>query len=98
MVPSISHFPPDTEEARAVRLRLLHPHGHPGAALSTARKSLTPPGASAVDYPLSARLDEMDCVAVFDDVLVPWERFFIYRNPRLVANVAEALSGHTLAQ
>ena len=62
------------------------------------RKSLTPPAASAVDYPLSARMDEMDCVAVFDDVLVPWERFFIYRNPRLVANITEAGPGHTLVQ
>ena len=62
------------------------------------RKSLTPPGASATDYPLSARMDEMDCVAVFDDVLVPWERFFIYRNPRLVARIMEAGPGHALAQ
>ena len=38
---------------------------------------------------MSARLDEMDCVAVFDDVLVPWEAFFIYRNPALVARILE---------
>jgi 4-hydroxyphenylacetate 3-monooxygenase len=36
--------------------------------------------ASAMDYPLSARLDETDAMVVFDDVLVPWERVFIYRD------------------
>lgn len=34
-------------------------------------------GDSAYDYPLSSRLEEMDCLTVFDDVLVPWERIFI---------------------
>jgi 4-hydroxyphenylacetate 3-monooxygenase len=30
--------------------------------------------ASVMDFPLSSRLDEGDGLAVFDDVLVPWER------------------------
>src|SRR3954467_7859938 len=30
--------------------------------------------ASPMDFPLSSRLDEGDGLAVFDDVLVPWER------------------------
>lgn len=37
--------------------------------------------ASVMDYPLSARLDEQDAMAVFDEVLVPWERVFIHRDP-----------------
>jgi 4-hydroxyphenylacetate 3-monooxygenase len=36
--------------------------------------------ASAMDYPLSSRLDETDAMVVFDNVLVPWERVFIYRD------------------
>jgi 4-hydroxyphenylacetate 3-monooxygenase len=36
--------------------------------------------ASPMDYPLSSRLDETDAMVVFDDVLVPWERVFIYRD------------------
>jgi len=36
--------------------------------------------ASPMDYPLSARLDETDALVVFDDVLVPWEKTFIYRD------------------
>jgi 4-hydroxyphenylacetate 3-monooxygenase len=39
--------------------------------------------ASVMDYPLSARLDETDAMVVFDDVLVPWERVFIHRDPEL---------------
>ena len=97
VVPSISRFPPDTEEAKPFAFAFCIPMATPGLRF-ICRKSLTPPGASAVDYPLSARMDEMDCVAVFDDVLVPWERFFIYRNPRLVAGITEAGPGHTLVQ
>ncbi len=29
------------------------------------------------DYPLSSRFDEMDAVAIFDDVVVPWDRVFL---------------------
>jgi 4-hydroxyphenylacetate 3-monooxygenase len=39
--------------------------------------------ASVMDFPLSARLDEGDGLAVFDDVLVPWERVFIHRDPEM---------------
>jgi 4-hydroxyphenylacetate 3-monooxygenase len=38
---------------------------------------------SPMDYPLSARLDEQDAMVIFDDVLVPWERVFIYRDAEL---------------
>ena len=39
--------------------------------------------ASAMDYPLSTRLDETDAMVIFDDVLVPWERVFIYRDAEM---------------
>jgi len=32
------------------------------------------------DHPLGSRFDEMDAVVIFDDVLVPWERVFLYRD------------------
>ncbi|MBV8771189.1 MAG: 4-hydroxyphenylacetate 3-monooxygenase, oxygenase component, partial [Deltaproteobacteria bacterium] len=35
------------------------------------------PGRSHFDAPLSSRFEEMDCVVVFDQVLVPWERVFL---------------------
>jgi 4-hydroxyphenylacetate 3-monooxygenase len=38
---------------------------------------------SPMDYPLSSRLDETDAMVVFDDVVVPWERVFIYRDAEM---------------
>jgi 4-hydroxyphenylacetate 3-monooxygenase len=36
--------------------------------------------ASPMDAPLANRFDEGDGVVIFDDVLVPWERTFVYRD------------------
>jgi 4-hydroxyphenylacetate 3-monooxygenase oxygenase component len=36
---------------------------------------------SHFDYPLSSRFDEMDAVAIFDDVVVPWNRIFLAGDP-----------------
>jgi len=35
---------------------------------------------SVYDHPLSARFEEQDAVVLFDDVFVPWERVFLYRD------------------
>ena len=35
---------------------------------------------NSFDYPLSGRFDEADCFVVLDEVFVPWEHVFIYRN------------------
>ena len=45
-----------------------------GSSSSAATRSRGP---SRFDYPLSSRFDEMDAVAIFDDVVVPWERVFL---------------------
>ncbi|BET98442.1 4-hydroxyphenylacetate 3-hydroxylase family protein [Xenorhabdus taiwanensis] len=37
-------------------------------------------GANPKDYPLSSRFDENDSMIYFDDVLVPWERVFVFEN------------------
>ncbi|MGD9511373.1 MAG: 4-hydroxyphenylacetate 3-monooxygenase, oxygenase component [Geminicoccaceae bacterium] len=37
-------------------------------------------GRSLYDQPLSGRYEEMDALAVFDDVLIPWERVFAYND------------------
>lgn len=39
---------------------------------------------SSFDYPLSRRFDETDALVVFDDVFVPWEDVFVYRDVELV--------------
>ncbi len=40
-------------------------------------------GKSNFDAPLSSRYEEMDAVVIFDNVLVPWERIFMYGQPEL---------------
>src|SRR5262245_47171776 len=35
---------------------------------------------NSFDYPLSSRFDESDSYVIFDNVFVPWENVFIYRN------------------
>jgi len=52
------------------------------------REPVAPPPHNSFDHPLSSRFEEMDCIAVFDDVLVPWDRVVIDGGPgsREVAN------------
>jgi 4-hydroxyphenylacetate 3-monooxygenase len=55
------------------------PVNAPGVKLYPRR----PFGAQATnsfDYPLSGRFDESDCNVVLNNVFVPWENVFIYRN------------------
>jgi 4-hydroxyphenylacetate 3-monooxygenase len=49
-------------------------------------------GRSQYDHPLGARFEELDAVVIFDDVLVPWERVFLYRDVD-VCNQAYAATG-----
>jgi 4-hydroxyphenylacetate 3-monooxygenase len=48
------------------------------------------------DYPLSARFDESDSLCVFDDVFVPWERVFVYRDVALTRNQFFLTPAHVL--
>ncbi len=41
------------------------------------RETVSPVPRSRFDHPLSSRFEEMDCIAVFDDVLVPWDRVLV---------------------
>jgi anthranilate 3-monooxygenase (FAD) / 4-hydroxyphenylacetate 3-monooxygenase len=38
---------------------------------------------NSFDHPLSANFEEPDCLVVFDDVLVPWERVFLHGDVEL---------------
>ncbi len=52
---------------------------------------------SNYDHPLAANFEECDSLLIFNDVLVPWERVFIYNNVKL-ANALypdTALRNHT---
>jgi 4-hydroxyphenylacetate 3-monooxygenase len=52
---------------------------------------------SVYDYPLSSRFDEVDATIVFDDVFVPWEQVFVYKNVDLVNAQFHESPSHTLA-
>jgi 4-hydroxyphenylacetate 3-monooxygenase len=45
-------------------------------------------GRSHFDHPLGSRFEEMDSIVFFDDVLVPWERVFLYGDVELCNNWA----------
>jgi 4-hydroxyphenylacetate 3-monooxygenase len=51
---------------------------------------------SPFDYPLSSRFDETDALCVFDDVFVPWERVFVYRDVELTRNQFFLTPAHVL--
>jgi 4-hydroxyphenylacetate 3-monooxygenase len=44
------------------------------------RRSYEESASSSFDYPLSSRFDENDALVYCDDVKVPWERVFIYKD------------------
>ena len=52
-------------------------------------------GKSRFDHPLGSRFEEMDAIVFFDDVLVPWERVFLYGDQELCNNLAVATNQYT---
>ncbi len=71
-------FPGDENYAISVAM----PINSPGLKVY-ARRSYATNATSTFDYPLSSRFDETDALITLDDVFVPWERVFIYRNIEL---------------
>jgi 4-hydroxyphenylacetate 3-monooxygenase len=56
-------------------------------------------GRSRFDHPLGSRFEEMDCIAIFDHVLVPWERVFLLGDVKLANDMPHSTnqylhSGH----
>jgi 4-nitrophenol 2-monooxygenase / 4-nitrocatechol 4-monooxygenase, oxygenase component len=58
----------------------LVPSNHPNVT-HVVRPSLAQPDADDFDRPLASRGDELDGMAYFDDVLIPWDRVFHIGNP-----------------
>ena len=67
-----------TEEDAPYAFGLALPNDTPGLRF-ICRESVDY-GRSHYDHPLSSRYEEMDAVVVFDDVFVPWESVFLYRD------------------
>src|SRR5438309_5958220 len=52
-------------------------------------------GRSSFDHPLGSRFEEMDCTAVFERVLVPWERVFLYGEQEYCAAIFRNTDAYT---
>lgn len=80
VMPAPAYPLPDNEEAKPYAIGFSIPVATEGIRL-ICRPSIAPthPG-STLDLPLSSRFDESDCMVIFDDLLVPWERVFLYRD------------------
>ena len=74
--PSRSHHTADNADQYAVSFSI--PSNAPGLRY-ICRESFDY-GRTPFDHPLGARFEEMDAVAIFDNVLVPWERVFLLGN------------------
>jgi len=64
-------------------ISLAVPVGTPGVKVHS-RRGYAAGATSTFDYPLSSQFDETDSLVVFDDVFVPWENVFVYRDLDLV--------------
>jgi len=60
------------------------------------RRSYAEGATSVFDYPLSSSFDETDSLVVFDDVFIPWEHVFAYRNLDVVRNQWTQTAAHLL--
>jgi 4-hydroxyphenylacetate 3-monooxygenase len=71
------------------------PVGAPGVKLYP-RRPFAMHADNSFDYPLSSRFDESDAYVVFDNVFVPWEHVFIYRNVELSRDQWWKTTAHSL--
>src|SRR6185437_296706 len=76
-------------------LSLVVPVAAPGVKIFS-RRSYAAAATSTFDYPLSSRFDETDALVVFDEVFVPWEQVFAFRNREVVAAQWWETSAHVL--
>ena len=58
------------------------------------RKSYEASAVSIFDNPLASRFDENDALMYFDEVKVPWERVFVYKDPDLCRAQFHDTQGH----
>src|SRR5262249_13739406 len=60
------------------------------------RRGYAEAATSVYDYPLASRFDETDALIVFDDVFVPWERVFIFRDRKITTDQWNLTPAHLL--
>lgn len=79
----ISGFQPGDED---YALGFMIPIATPGLKI-VCREAFDDGTGETTDRPLTARFEESDSLCVFEDVVVPWERVFLYRNVELANNM-----------
>ena len=91
-VSAINPLPPGDED---YAISLVVPNNAPGVKIYPRRPYAL--GATSVfDYPLATRFDETDSLIVFDDVFVPWEHVFVYRDRELTFQQFRETPAHQL--
>lgn len=85
-------LPPGDED---YAISLVVPLDAPGLKLYV-RRPYARTASSVFDYPLSSRFDETDALVVLDDVFVPWEHVFVYRNRELCAGQFSVTAAHVI--
>lgn len=60
------------------------------------RRSYAQAANSTFDYPLASQFDETDALMVFEDVFIPWDRVFIFRNRQVTADQWNRTPAHLL--
>lgn len=78
----LSNIAPLRPGDEAYAISLMVPVGAPGVKVLS-RRSYASAASSVYDYPLATRFDETDALVVFEDVFVPWEHVFVYRDLEL---------------
>jgi 4-hydroxyphenylacetate 3-monooxygenase len=89
-VSTIQPIPADDED---YAFSCVVPIDSPGLKLYS-RRSYEASATSVYDHPLSSRFDENDCLVVFEDVFVPWENTFVFRDVALTAAQFFATPAH----
>ena len=71
------------------------PLGAKGLTLMS-RRSYEKSATSTFDYPLSSRFDENDAVVHFDDVKIPWDRVFVFKDLQMAQAQWHETRAHVL--
>jgi aromatic ring hydroxylase len=79
---TISMPPPNPTMPEECMIWSAVPVNAPGLSLIS-REPLTSGAEHAEDHPLDAQGEESDCLAIFDNVFIPWEYVFSYRKKTL---------------
>jgi 4-hydroxyphenylacetate 3-monooxygenase len=92
----IGNVMPLAPDQKKESITALVPLNLPGLSL-WARRPFNTEDTRTFDSPLTRRFDESDCMLVFRDVKVPWERVIVHDNPALSRNIYINTPAHVLA-